>query len=170
MRGADTVNEEFEVGFNQRFESGWYRAELAGRVVMVVFVACAAIGLLGRGPYSHRTVVSAHGTMRIDYEPIARHSTATTVTVHLHNRGDMPQPVELTLDQHVVEPMGFQHAIPQPNSASITESGVRLTFLEQPRQDDALIRLDLAPNAVGPVPVQLSSGDDTARWTMLVVP
>jgi hypothetical protein len=32
MRGAETVNDEFEVGFNQSFESRWYRAEQAGRM------------------------------------------------------------------------------------------------------------------------------------------
>lgn len=41
MSGVETVNDEFEVGFNQTFESHRYRAEQAGRTVMVLFTLTA---------------------------------------------------------------------------------------------------------------------------------
>jgi hypothetical protein len=34
MQGADTVNVEIGVGFDQPFESRWFCAEQAGRVVL----------------------------------------------------------------------------------------------------------------------------------------
>ena len=49
MRGADAVNDELEVGFDERFEHRWVWAERAGRVVMVLFVGAALFGLLGHG-------------------------------------------------------------------------------------------------------------------------
>ena len=170
MRGADTVNDEFEVGFNQHFEAAWYRAALVGRMLMIGFVVCAGFGLLGRGPYSHRSVTSEQGDMRIDYEPIARHSTATMLTVHLQNHTDTEQPLQLTLDQHVIEPMGYQRATPLPDSTSAGDAGIRLGFMEQPHQNDVLIRFNMAPSVVGLIPLQITNGHDTARWTMLVVP
>jgi hypothetical protein len=83
MRGATTVNEEFEVGFDQNFESHWYRAEQVGRIIMVLSVVVSALGLLGRGPFSHATVRSATGAITVDYEPVARQGTATVITIHV---------------------------------------------------------------------------------------
>lgn len=106
MSGVETVDDDFEVGFNQTFESHWYRAEQAGRVVMVLFTQAAGPGLLGRGPYSHATARSADGALTVDYEPIARHhSTSTTLTVHIKQRWDVPHPVELRINQTNIEPL-----------------------------------------------------------------
>lgn len=170
MRGVDTVDNEFEVGFDQRFETNWHRAELVGRFVMAAFVLSAGFELLGRGPYSHRTVQSADGALRVDYEPIARHSTTTTVTVHIQNGTGSDQPVRLSLPQQAIEPMGFQHAVPPADGATINDAGIRLNFTEQPHQKNALVRLMLKPTAVGLVPMRISDGQEDVRWTMLVVP
>jgi hypothetical protein len=167
MRGADTVNDEFEVGFNQTFESRWYRAEQIGRVVMLAVVACALFGLLGRGPYSHDSKTSTGGSMEIDYEPIARHSTASMITVHIkHPEG----PIRLLVDQHIIEPMGYQHATPRPNFASIARDGDWLTFDPEPGERDVLIRLNLSPTFVGVVPLLLRNGADSVNWSMFVMP
>lgn len=170
MRGAAPVNNEFEVGFNSGFESSWYRVELVGRCVMIGIVGCALFGLLGRGPYSHRTITSERGEMKIEYEPIARHSTHTAITVHLSNPTDKKMPVHLMLGQHLVERMGFQKAMPQPDSTSAGKDGIRLGFVALPHQQDVLIRFEFAPSAVGLIPVQITDGDDTARWKIMVLP
>jgi hypothetical protein len=170
MRGADPVNDEFEVGFDQAFETAWYRLELVGRVVMIAFVACAFLGFLGRGPYSHARKTSAAGGISVDYEPISRHGTSTTITDHLNRPTDLTHPVRLLLDQHMIEPMGYGHATPIPDHTSTSDAGVWLTFDELGGQHDALVRLDLMPVAVGPVPMEITDGTDTVKWSMLVVP
>jgi hypothetical protein len=167
MRGADTVNDEFEVGFNQEFESRWYRAEQIGRVVMVVVVACALLGLLGRGPYSHESKTSPGGTMTVDYEPVARHGTQSMITVHIKQ----PEgPVRLLVDQRMIEPMGYQRSTPQPDHTSLAKDGDWLTFNPKPGEQDVLVRLNLSPTFVGLVPMHLSNGTDSVDWSMFVVP
>ncbi|HEX2941966.1 MAG TPA: YetF domain-containing protein [Rhodopila sp.] len=141
MGGVDTVNDEFEVGFDQWFETKWHRAELVGHFVMVAFAMSAALGLLGRGPYSRRTAESADGAQRINYEPIARQGISSTVTVHVKNEIETNQPTRLLLSQRVIEPMGFQHAIRPANGVTVSDAGIRLNFQEQPHQKDALVRL-----------------------------
>ena len=59
MQGADPVNDEFEVGFDASFEAGWHRVSVASQCVMAAFVIAAALGIFGRGPFSHRSVASA---------------------------------------------------------------------------------------------------------------
>jgi hypothetical protein len=170
MRGAEPVNDEFEVGFNQTFESHWYRAEQAGRVVMVAFTLAAALGLLGRGPFSHSSSRSASGALAVDYEPITRHGVATTITVHVKRPRDKGHPLELRVNQQIIEPMGYQHSIPLANGSSLSEDGIRLTFNEPAYQSDVSIRLELMPSAVGFVPLHVSDGTDSIDWSVLVVP
>lgn len=170
MRGADTVNDEFEVGYNQRFESGWYKAEIAGRFIMVGFVTIALLGFLGRGPFSHESVSSRLKTFTVDYEPVARHGTASMITVHLKQPRAEPFSIRLLLDQHLLEPMGLQREMPTPDHSSVSDKGVWMTFTEEAGQKDALVRFNVSPEALGPVPLQISDGTDSASWTMFVVP
>jgi hypothetical protein len=170
MRGADTVNGEFEVGFNQTFESRWYFAELAGRAVMILVVGAAALGFLGRGPFSHASRRSSSGTMAIDYEPIARHGTSTSITVHVQQARNTPYPIRLLVNQQMIELMGYQHAVPLPDRSMLSDTGVWLSFEEEAGQHDVLVRLEISPNAVGLVPMHLSDGSDRIDWPMLVVP
>ncbi len=170
MQGAEPVNDEFEVGFNQTFEAHWYRAEQVGRVVMVLFALAAGLGFLGRGPFSHASTQSTGGGLSVDYEPIARHGTATTITVHIKHPHDTVDPINVSVNQQIIEPMGFQRSIPLANASSVTDSGIRLSFTEPSGQHDVLVRFELLPNAVGFIPLHVSDGTDTIDWSMLVVP
>jgi hypothetical protein len=170
MRGASTVNEEFEVGFNQNFESYWYIAEQIGRVIMVLFAAISALGLLGRGPFSHATIQSPTGAISVDYEPVARHGTTTMVSVHVKRSQQTPEPVELWVSQRMIEPMGYQRSIPLADTSRISDDGMRLTFLPLDDSPEVLVRFELMPSAVGIIPLQVSEGSDTVNWSLLVVP
>ena len=170
MSGIETVNDEFEVGFNQEFESRWYRAEQVGRVVMVLYTVAAALGFLGRGPFSHSSTASASSAMIVDYEPIARHGTGTTITVHIKKPEPVQRPIELQVNQRIIEPMGYQHTVPSANSSSVSDDGMRLTFNEAANQSNVLVRFQVAPNAIGLIPLHVSDGTDAVDWSMLVVP
>jgi hypothetical protein len=170
MSIVDTVNDEFEVGFNETFESRWYRAEQAGHVFMLVFALAAGLGFLGRGPFSHDSVQTADGALAADYEPIARHGTNTTITVHVKRPQGLTHPIELQADQHLIEPMGFQRSVPLADSSTVNNDGTRLTFNEAASQSDVLVRFELMPNAVGFVPLHVSDGAESIDWSVLVVP
>ncbi len=170
MSGAETVNDEFEVGFNQAFEARWYRAEQAGRVVMIAFTLAAGLGFLGRGPFSHATTESPDGSLTVNYEPVARHGTSTMITVHIKRPMPTPHQIELRINQQIIEPMGFQHTVPPPDGTSVTDNGIRLTYNEPANQQDVLVRFEAAPNAIGLVPLTVSDGAQTIDWHVLVVP
>jgi hypothetical protein len=132
MRDATTVNDEFEVGFDQKFESWWFRAEQIGRVIMVLFAAISALGLLGRGPFSHATIRSPTGAISVDYEPVARHGATTIVTVHVRRPQATPLPIELLVNQQMIEPMGYRRSIPLADASHVSDGGMRLTFSAVP--------------------------------------
>ena len=137
---------------------------------MILFVLAAGLGFLGRGPFSHATTQSASGALSVNYEPIARHGTSTTITLHIKKPEDFPHPIELRVSQQMIEPMGYEHTIPAANNSSLSEHGMRLTFNEAANQPDVLVRFELAPNAIGFVPLHISDGTDTINWSVLVVP
>ena len=170
MQGADRVNEELEVGFDQPFEKKWLRAEQVGRVVMVLFVAASIAGLLGRGPYSHSTQKSADASTAVDFEPVARSQTGTQVTFHINNESGAPS-VNLFIGAKLIEPMGLLHILPQPVSTHAVPGGLLLTVAVPAHTHDAAVRLMLMPVGIGPeYLVAQQEGHDVLHWTQFVVP
>lgn len=170
IQGADPVNDEFEVGFDQRFEQSWSRAEQIGRVVMVLFVIAGLAGLLGRGPFSHERVQSAGSGLMVDFEPVARSQTGTQVTLHVANPGESPT-VKIYIGSNAVEPMGLQRIIPQPVSTQTVQDGLTMVVAVPPGTQDAEIRLMLMPVSLGPNQlIAQVGGYDPIRWTQFVVP
>ena len=171
MQGADLVNGELEVGFDQTFERRWHRAEQVGRVVMVLFVAAGLAGLFGRGPYSHRTDKTPDSSLAVDFEPIARSQTGTQVTFHFDNLTDTSTR-KLFISAHVVEPMGLQQILPQPVNTQALKDGLLLTFGVPPGTHNAVVRLMLQPSgSVGLEHLMARlEGHPALPWTQLIVP
>lgn len=170
MQGADKVNSELEVGFDQRFERRWVRAEQAGRIIMVLVVAAGLAGLMGRGPYSHQTERSAASHLAVDFEPIAQSQTATQVTIHLNN--PIPDPaLDMFVSSNAVEPMGLGRITPQPVAMRAVENGMLLTMAVPPRAADVVMLLMLMPAALGSHELMARlNGYPALHWTQLVVP
>ena len=171
MQGADLVNDELEVGFDEVFERRWHRAEQFGRVFMVLFVAAGLAGLFGVGPYSHHTDKTSDAALAVDFEPVARSQTGTQITLHLSNLTDMPTQ-RLFISSHVVEPMGLQLILPQPVNTQALNDGLLLTFAVPAGTQDALVRLMLQPSGViGLEHLEARlEGHAALRWTQLIVP
>ncbi len=117
LRGAAPVNDgEFEVGYDAAFEKRFTRVALVCRLIMVAFVAAALGGFLGHGPFSHATTRAGGGEPSVDYEPVARYGTPTTVTFHVANPSPEPQKLTISMDFKVVQPLGLERENPRPVS------------------------------------------------------
>jgi hypothetical protein len=171
--GAEPVNDELEVGFNSRFERVWHRYEIAGRVIMTVVVAAGLAGLLGSGPFSHRTLNFPTGRLAaIDFEPITRFDTPSQVTFHLRTAAvpSLDTPVQLRLSSNVVEPFGLQHSLPVATSERSSHGDLVLTVPVADSNDD-LIRIVGKPTQVGLIRM-FAQVDDGPRlsWVQFVLP
>jgi hypothetical protein len=176
-RRLDAVDDELEIGFDQKFETKWRRLEIASQGVMALFVLAALVGLFGRGPFSHRTHKTADGRLAVDFEPLARWGTTTQVTVHLSAPLDGTQKGEgvallarVFLSNEIVEPLGLQQVIPQPNATEAIGGGAVYDFSGQ---DSAMVRFVLKPSAVGLVSAEVrqgAPGRESLTWSQLVLP
>jgi hypothetical protein len=174
------VDDELEIGFDQTFERKWRRLELASQVVMGLFVLAALVGLFGRGPLSHRTHATADGRLALDFEPLARWGTATQITVHLSGQGQTTSPAEgaveparLFVNNAIIEPLGLQQVIPQPDATKAAGGGAVYEFAIPPNRDSALVRFILKPSQIGLVNAEVREGgpDGVAlSLTQLVLP
>lgn len=173
VMGAEPVNDELEVGFDSRFERRWHVYEIAGRVAMTIVVAAGLAGLLGSGPYSHRTLHFAAGRLAaIDFEPIARFGSPTQVTFHLRTQADPATlaPVELRLSSNVVEPFGLQTSLPEATRQRAAQGDVVMTF-PVAGSDDDLIRIIGKPTQFGLIRMFAQVGDGPRlAWTQFVLP
>ena len=168
LRGADPVNGELEVGYNHHFERRWHGYELLGRAVLVLVTAAGLAGLLGSGPYSHRTIEA--GGLAVDFEPIARWNTPTQVTVHIRPTDAMAT-ADLRLDSNFVEPMGLQGSVPTGLAEAADGRGFILSVAIAPGAKEALVRLHARPTQMGPIHLAVRLGDaQPLRWTQYVLP
>ncbi len=170
-RGADAVNDgELEVGYDAAFETRWARAELVCRLIMVAFVAAALGGFLGHGPFSHATARAATGGSSVDYEPVARYGTPTTVTFHVANTSPEARLLTISMDFKVVQPLGLQRVIPRPVASAATQGGLTMTFDVPAKQSDVMIQLVAQPSATGPVHLSADVGGNDVSWDQFIVP
>ena len=170
MQGADKVNDELEVGYDEGFEKQWSRAERSGYVVMLVLVVAMLAGLFGRGPFSHRTVASPASGLAVDFEPVARSQCDTQVTFHIDNETDATT-VDLFLDNHLVEPLGLHQFLPEPVVSQAAADGLRVTIAVPPHSHDTKLRIMLQPSVIGPVHIIARlQGREPLHWTQFIVP
>ena len=172
-RGADAVNDELEVGYDEAFEKKWRRIELSSHGLMLLIVLAALAGLFGQGPLSHRTHQTPDGRLAVDFEPLARFGTTTQVTLHLSSSDpadSAPNPVRVFVSSALIEPLGLQQVIPEPVSTEPAGGGVIYTFNILSGKDSGLVRFQLMPSTIGPIRVDAHQGDESLSWTQVVLP
>jgi hypothetical protein len=163
--------DELEVGFDERFETRWRRTELLSHLVMLAVVLVALAGLFGRGPASHRTVISPDGSLTVDYEPICRYGTTTQVTIHLDTRMLAGRPVAaLTVSPPFAEPMGLQQILPEPLDGASGITGTTYRFAAKLSDPQVMLRFVLKPNTAGPVTLRARYAHADVAWTQWVMP
>ena len=171
MRQFDPINNEVQVGYDAAFEHRWRVAEIIGRVIMLLVVAAALLGLLGRGPFSHHTIGSAGSGLLVDYEPVMRYDDITQITLHA-----MPlscdHGMRIWVNSKIIEPMGLQNSIPRPLSSTPLPDGLILHYDLKPGAcQNTLVRLFVKPSTVGPVPLKVRLDlNQPLAWHVFVMP
>ena len=168
LRGASTVNDELEVGFDDKFEYDWWRLERVGRVGMCLVVAAAIAGALGAGPLDHGRV-GRLGDGAVDYQPLARYATGTQLTLHLPPAVRDGEQI-VTISSSFVEPFGLQTIDPQPIRQRSEQGRLELTFAVRGGGTDNYVRLHGKPVQVGVIPLAVDMPGRSLRCRIFVLP
>ncbi len=171
LRGASLINDDFEVGFDARFEAAWSRVEKGGRIVMFLAVLAGLAGFLGAGPFDHARVGDLGSTRgAVDFEPIARFGTATQITLHLPP-DTAGRVASVHLSKGFVEPMHVEDGVPRA-ALQLAEDGGLVAMVRSVRTPEHnLIRFVGKPSTLGLVPLRITVGDGPPlRFSVFVLP
>jgi hypothetical protein len=164
-----SVNDEIAVGFDLDFQEKWWRFE---RILWMLFAGLVLAGLagaFGRGFLSKATVEAPDGSIKVEYERIARYSAPSILTVQFGPATVREGQVQLWLGDAVVRSMGAQRVVPQPVSSSLTEGGLIAKFpaLSAPSS----VEFALEPAKPGLHELTLRAiGSPEVRFTVAVLP
>ena len=115
--------------------------------------------------------------LAIDFEPLARWGTTTQLTVHLSSpkggTADQFSAVQarVFVSNEIVEPLGLQQVVPQPNATEAIGGGAVYNFAIPPGRNSAMVRFLLKPSTVGLVTAEVREVDgESLFWTQMVLP
>ncbi|WP_129218534.1 hypothetical protein [Lichenibacterium ramalinae] len=171
MRDSPPMSDELRNGFYPDFESGWRRAEVVGRIAMLLVVAATLAGLLGGGPATLWTSHVAAGALRVEFPPVIRFGTPTGLTLHVDPRSDQTA-VAIAMPAALVKRFGLQSVTPRPLAWSAGPDGeVRMTFGVLPGLKDLVVEVGGMP--IGSGSLELSARLDDApalSWSQAILP
>jgi hypothetical protein len=116
----DTRVGDLEIDQDLRFQKREWAFERVSWVVMILFVLAGLLGLLGRGPMSHRTAASPDGMVTVEYERFVNHRAATRLTVRVPGEVTVGGTFRLVINQDYLQGVQVQQITPTPDS---TEAG-----------------------------------------------
>lgn len=171
MRGSPPMSEELRNGFYPAFEAGWRRAEIVGRVAMLLVVAATLAGLLGGGPATLWTAHVAAGALRVAYPPVIRFGTPTGITLHVAPRSDEAT-VEVAMPAALVKRFGLQGVTPRPLAWEAGRDGeVRMTFGVRPGLKDLVAEVSGMPVVSGSLDLSAQlAGEPPLSWSQVILP
>jgi len=91
-------------------------------------ILAALFGLLGRGFLARATVAARDGSMRVQYDRIARYSTPSVLRVEFGGAAVHDRRVQLWVSDDLLKSLGNQRVTPEPTASVLDSGGVLYTF------------------------------------------
>src|SRR5438270_5845349 len=141
------INEELAVGCDLEFQKRWESLERVIWGFLTIFLVLSLLGVFGRGPLAKATAKAPDGSIDLKYERFERFGTPSVVTVRISPAAIKDGKVQLWVSESLIEPLGNQRVIPQPDRSEIGSGGVLYTFPAS--KTPASIEFQMQPSKVG---------------------
>lgn len=122
------VNNDVAVGSDLAFQRRWWKFEIGVWTAFTILIVLALIGFLGRGPWAHKQVRTADGSLQLQYERVARFGTASVLTIKPGPDAARGGRLQLWASGDLIQSLGAQRVEPQPTESTLTGGGVLYTF------------------------------------------
>jgi hypothetical protein len=143
MRGANPGVVALIPDEDVRFEQRWRPIQRVGRVILLVGLAAAVVGIFGTGPLASATASAPGGAFSIDYDRFLRSTQSTDLEISAQ---DARGPATVAVAQSYLDTTGITNVSPQPDSE--TARGDRVVLTWQGSLPDQ-IELQVAPQTIG---------------------
>ena len=128
-----------------------WRVQRVAWALMALAVLAALLGLMGSGPLSQRSVASADGTVRVEYERFLRRGAPTTLTIHARPADRESSVHALWLGRSYLESVRVEGVLPPPEGVHAGHDRVVWNFEGSSRDPGAplMVTIRLVPAAIG---------------------
>lgn len=113
-----------EVEFDREFIEKWLDRQKYVWYSLILFLAAAFTGLLGRGPLAKATISAGANQLRVTYERFPHYKTPAVIELHLPETAVNTRHALIRLQGAVANQAAFQQIIPQPVSADPLADGI----------------------------------------------
>lgn len=147
--GVSRVNDELAAGYDEDFESWWWRVEIGVWVVLSICILAGLLGLTGRGVLAKHLRRTSDAGLEVKYERVARYKTPTIIQIRLSPAVFQGKTAYLWVNRAIIEDMGTQRIIPQPLTSYPGENGIGYVFPVQEAGQPLFISLAEEPSRPG---------------------
>jgi hypothetical protein len=145
-----------------------WRFERAGWAVLAVLVALALLGLFGDGPLSERTLASADGQLRIEYDRFLRREAPATLRVHVAARPSTE--VRVWLGRDYLERVNRREISPLPQRVEEGPARHEYVFRLASADTPLTVVFRLTPESIGTLLGQIGIGEARLEFSQFVYP
>jgi hypothetical protein len=169
--GVSRVGGEVEVGYDSAFEDKWWKFEMSSWVALIIFLAAALLGVLGRGLLSKAQVISSDGSFKVKYDRVVHFRTPAEITIEFGPAAVHNNSAQFWVGQTFFKQLKLQGILPAPLQQAPNGAGMLLDFpvsTNAPRQS---VSLRLEPSSVGAFNSEVAApGGNSVRFSTLVLP
>lgn len=139
--GAVAVGEDLE------FQRRWWRFEKGVWIFFVLILIADISGILGRGPLAKAERRTKDGTLNVKYERVDRENTSSIMTIIPGQAAVHDGKFQLFVSNSIVQKLGAQRVIPQPETSAVGGGGVTYTFAAS--ELPMTVQIELKPSFIG---------------------
>jgi hypothetical protein len=137
------------LGQDSDFETAWWRIEVGLWIFLTAVLICALSGLLGKGPLSHKEVDTPDQALEVRYERIAHYKSPSILTVRIRPELFRDGKAYLWLNRVIINDLGAQRVIPQPEQTFPGETGIAYLFPAEDASRPLMVSFALEPSKAG---------------------
>ena len=141
------VDNEIAVGEDMAFQSRWWRFERIIWGFFILILIADLSGALGRGPLANARREAPDGSLEVKYERVERSNTSSIMTILPRPSAVHDGKVQLFVSDSIVQKLGAQRVIPQPEQSIVGSGGI--TYVFPASAQPMLVQIELKPSFMG---------------------
>lgn len=127
---------------NIAFERRWWRVQRIGRVLLLLGLAAAVLGIFGTGPLAHSTARAPDGSFLVDYDRFVRSTQSSELEISMRS---LRRSARIEIAQGYLDATRLSAVSPQPDSETASSGRVVLSYEHRPSR----IELEIVPGTIG---------------------
>jgi len=123
---AENQTASLESAANLRRQKREWIAERCGKVLMLLIVLAAILGLLGPGPLTWSTQVSSDQSIHAEHHRVQRYQAPAELVIQVASKEEQASTAQLGLSRSLIDQVTIESIIPRPQT--VTSHGDQLLY------------------------------------------